>query len=147
MARTKKFRQKKPELSNNKLKRIILNNKKLSGFASKNGEKYQNKLNQLCFKAFSALSKEKRLDFLNFILDAKDKDLYVVIANSKGTIIYKPNSKKLKSISKIEAKKGSGVGYTIYINNIPTYRIQTNATNGIGISPFCQRVFFVNTKQ
>lgn len=138
---------KKPELSNGKLKKIILNNKRLFEFASKNGRKYQNKLNQLCFKAFNKLSKEKKLDFLNFILDAKDKDLYVVIANSKGVVVYKPDSKKLKSVSKIKAKKISDVGYMIYIDNIPTYRIQTNATNGIGISAFCQRVFFADIKQ
>ena len=93
------------------------------------------------------MSKEKKLDFFNFILDTKDKDLYVVIANSKGVIIYKPSDKKLKSISKIEAMKGSSVGYVIYTNNVPTYRVQTNATNGIGISAFCQRVFFADTKQ
>ena len=91
--------------------------------------------------------KKPEFDFFNFILDAEDKDLYVIIANSKGAIVYKPNSKKLKSISKTEARKGLAVGYIIYINNIPTYRIQTNATNGIGISPFCQRVFFVDTNQ
>lgn len=138
---------KKPDLSNKKLKMAILNNKRLFNFAFKNGKKYQNKLNQLCFKAFNDLSKENKLNFFDFILDAKDKDLYVVIANSKGVVVYKPNDKKLKSISKINAKKESNVGYTIYIDNIPTYRIQTNATNGIGISPFCQRVFFVDTKQ
>ena len=137
----------KPDLSNTELKKITLNNKRLFEFASKNGRKYQNKLNQSCFKALNRLSKERKLDFLNFILDAKDKDLYVIIANSKGVVVYKPDSKKLRSDSKIKAKKISDVGYTIYIDNIPTYRIQTNATNGIGISAFCQRVFFADIKQ
>jgi hypothetical protein len=137
----------RPELSNNKLKKAVLKNKKLYKFASDNGKKYQNKLNGLCLEAFNNLSKENKLNFLNFILDAKDKDLYVVIANSKGAVIYKANEKEVKSVSKIIAKKGSDVGYTIHIDDVPTYRIQTNATNGIGISPFCQRVFFVDTKQ
>jgi len=134
-------------LSNSKLKKTILNNKRFFEFALKNGKKYQNKLNRLCFKAFNDLPKERKLDFLNFILDAKDKDLYVVIANSKGVIIYKANTKEIKSISEIKARKGSKVGYTIYIDKLPLYRIQTNATNGIGISPFCQRVFFIDSDQ
>ena len=137
----------KPALSKGKLKKLVIKNKKLYKFASDNGKKYQNKLNKLCFKAFNNLLKKDKLNFLNFILDAKDKDLYVVMINSNGVIIYKANEKKISSVSKIIAKKGSDVGYTIYIDNIPTYRIQTNATNGIGISPFCQRVFFVDTKQ
>jgi succinate dehydrogenase flavin-adding protein (antitoxin of CptAB toxin-antitoxin module) len=137
----------KPELSKGKLKKLVLKNKKLYKFASENGKKYQSKLNELCLKSFNSLLGENKLNFLNFILDAKDKDLYVVIANSSGAVIYKANEKKVKSVSKIIAKKGSDVGYTIYIDNVPTYRVQTNATNGIGISPFCQRVFFVDTKQ
>ncbi len=135
----------KPGLPKRKLKLKVLKNKKIFNFASKNGKRYQIKLNQLCLKSFNKLSKENKVKFLNFILDAKDKDLYVIIANSNGVITYKPLDKEVKLISSITAKSNSGVGYTIYIDNIPTYRIQTNATNGIGISPFCQRVFFIDT--
>jgi hypothetical protein len=135
----------KPELSKRGLKLKVLRNKKMFDLAGKNGKKYQTKLNQLCLKAFNKLSKENKVKFLNFILDANDKNLYVVIANSNGVITYKPIEKKAKSIFSITAKGNSGVGYTIYIDNIAAYRIQTNATNGIGISPFCQRVFFVDT--
>ena len=137
----------KPELSKRKLKLKVLKNKKLFNFASKNGKKYQIKLNQLCLRSFNKLSKENKVKFLNFILDANDKNLYVIIANSNGVITYKPLEKEVKLISSITAKSNSGVGYTIHIDNIPTYRIQTNATNGIGISPFCQRVFFVDTRK
>ena len=137
----------KSELPNSKLKKAILKRKKFFNFAIKNGKKYQQKLNNLCLKAFNNLPEEKKVNFLNFILDARDKDLYVIIANSKGVIIYKPSNNKINTFPMIKAKGESGVGYTIFINNIPTYRIQTNATNGIGISPFCQRVFFVDTNQ
>jgi len=133
------------EISQSELKKKIIRNKKLLSWALKNGQKYQIKLNKLCLKAFNSLSKKDKVNFLNFILDAHDEDLYVIIVNSKGVIIYKPVEKEVKSIAKIEAKTDSKVGYTIYINDIPTYRIQTNATNGIGISPFCQRVFFADT--
>jgi len=137
----------KSKLSNSKLKKVILKRKKLLDFAFKNGKRYQQKLNNLCLRAFNNLSKEKKVNFLNFILDTRDKDLYVIIANSKGVIIYKPSNKEIKTLPIIKAKGESDVGYTIFIDNIPTYRTQTNATNGIGISPFCQRVFFIDTDQ
>lgn len=134
-----------PEISQGELKKKVLRNKELLSWATKNGQKYQVKLNKLYLEAFNNLSKKDKVKFLNFILDAQDEDLYVIIVNSRGVIIYKPTEKEVKLISRIEAKKDSGVGYTIYINNIPAYRIQTNATNGIGISAFCQRVFFADT--
>jgi hypothetical protein len=136
---------KEPKISQDELKQKIVKSKKLLSWTTRNGQKYQRELNKLCFRAFNSLSKRDKVEFLNFILDVYDEDLYVIIVNFKGVIIYKPVEKEVKLISNIKAKKNSGVGYTIFINNIPTYRIQTNATNGIGISPFCQRAFFVDT--
>ena len=138
---------KEREISQDKLKRKVLKSKKLLRWATANGKKYQKELNKLCLKSFNSLSKKEKVQFLNFILDAYDEDLYVIIVNSRGVIIYRPTGKEVKLISQIKAKKSSGVGYTIFIDNVPTYRIQTNATNGIGISAFCQRVFFVDTNQ
>jgi len=135
---------KQSKISQDKLKRRTLKNKKLLHWATRSGQKYQIELNKLCLRAFNNLSKKTKTGFLNFILDAHDKDLYVIIVNSKGVIIYKPTEKEIKFISNIKARRNSGVGYTIFINNIPTYRIQTNATNGIGISAFCQRAFFAD---
>jgi hypothetical protein len=134
----------KEKISQYDLKKKVLGNEKLLNWAAKNGQKYQKKLNKLCLKAFNEMPKENKIKFINYMLDADDEDLYVIIVNSKGVIIYKPIEKELKLDYQIEAKKDSGVGYTIYINNIPTYRIQTNATNGIGVSAFCQRVFFAD---
>jgi len=136
---------KESTISQDKLKKKALKNEKTLKWAMENGQQYQLKLNKLCLEAFNGLSKENRIKFLNFILDAQDEDLYVIIANSKGAIVYKPIEKKVELTHQIEAKGDSGVGYTIYINGIPTYRIQTNATNGIGISAFCQRAFFADT--
>jgi succinate dehydrogenase flavin-adding protein (antitoxin of CptAB toxin-antitoxin module) len=133
------------QISQDELKKKVLRDNKLLKWATSNGREYQTKLNKLCLEAFNNLSLENKSKFLNFILDARDKDLYVIIANSKGVIVYKPVEKEIRLVHQIEAKKDSGVGYTIYINNIPAYRIQTNATNGIGISAFCQRVFFADT--
>jgi len=128
-----------------KLKRRVQRNKKLLKWATENGRKYQVELNELCFNAFNSLSTKKKTDFLNFVTDCNDDDLYVIIVNSVDVIIYKPVEKKLKIIKSIEAKKDklTDVGYAIYVDGKPTYRVQTNYTNGIGISAYCQRIFWI----
>ena len=128
-----------------KLKKKVQRNQKLLKWATENGRKYQIELNELCFNAFNLLSTKKTIDFLNFITDCNDDDLYVIIVNSVDVIIYKPIEKKLKIIKSIEAKKDklTDVGYAIYIDGKPTYRVQTNNTNGIGISAYCQRIFWI----
>lgn len=130
-------------ISKKALKEKVIENEKWLNWATENGKKYQIELNDLCYKAFNNVADQKKIKFLNFILDAKDPDLYVIIVNINGVVIYKSTEEKIKLIDTIEAKRDptSMVGYTIFINNVPTYRIQTNNTNGIGISPFCQRVF------
>ncbi len=91
------------------------------------------------------MSAKKKIDFLNFITDCNDDNLYVIIVNSVNVIIYKPVEKKLKVIKNIKVKKDklTDVGYTIYVDGEPTYRVQTNYTNGIGISAYCQRIFWI----
>ena len=131
--------------SKKQIKKIVQKNENMLSWAKNNGKEYQKKLNDQCFKAFNSLSLSNKINFLNFISDSEDDDLYVIIVNSKGVLVYKPIEKNLKLINVIEAKKdnAANVGYSIYINNIPTYRVQTNNTNGIGISPFCQRIFWI----
>jgi len=130
-----------------KIKQFVLENEKLKEWATKNGKEYQKKLNDLCFNNFNKLQIEKKVEFINFILDVNDPDLYVIIVNEKGVVVYQPKERKVGATQKIEAKDKTDAGYIIYIDGVPTYRIQTNATNGIGISPFCQRVFFVGKEQ
>lgn len=135
----------KQDLSQNKIKKMVQKNSRLLKWATKNGKKYQISLNDLCFNSFNELPLNKKVNFLNFITDCNDNDLYVIIVNSNDVIIYKPVDKNLKLIKNIEVKKNNmtDVGYTIFIDNKPTYRVQTNNTNGIGISAFCQRIFWV----
>jgi len=135
---------KEPNLPQNQLKKKVQKNQKLLKWATENGKKYQIKLNDLCFNAFNSLATQKKIKFLNFITDCDDDDLYVIIVNSVDVIIYKPVEKKLKIIKNIEARKNklTDVGYAIYIDGKPTYRVQTNNTNGIGISAYCQRIFW-----
>lgn len=134
-----------PKISQGKLKKKAQRNKKLLKWATENGRKYQIELNDLCFTAFNSLATKKKINFLNFITDCNDDDLYVIIVNSVDVIIYKPVEKKLKVIKNIEAGRDrmTDVGYTIYVDGKPTYRVQTNNTNGIGISAFCQRIFWI----
>lgn len=134
-----------PTSSQDQIKKRVQKNKKLLKWATENGKKYQIVLNELCFKSFNSLSLNQKIDFLNFITDCDDDDLYVIIVNSTDVIIYKPVEKNLKLIKNIEAKKYkmTDVGYIIFVDNKPTYRVQTNNTNGIGISTFCQRIFWV----
>ncbi len=131
--------------SQNQIKKRVQKNQKLLKWATENGKKYQIILNELCFKSFNSLPLNQKINFLNFITDCDDDDLYVIIVNSTDVIIYKPVEKNLKLIKNIEARKDkmTDVGYTIFVDDKPTYRAQTNNTNGIGISAFCQRIFWV----
>ncbi len=134
-----------PTSSQDQIKKRVQRNQKLLKWATENGKKYQIILNELCFKNFNSLSLIQKINFLNFITDCDDDNLYVIIVNSTDVIIYKPIEKNLKLIKNIEARKDklTDVGYTIFVDNKPTYRVQTNNTNGIGISAFCQRIFWV----
>ena len=131
--------------SQREIKKRVQESSELLKWATENGKKYQLMLNKKYFKAFNNLSLEEKLNFINFITDYDDKDLYVFIVNSSGGFAYKPIDKKIEFVKEIEAddNKKTDVGYTIFINKKPAYRIQTNNTNGIGISAFCQRVFLI----
>jgi succinate dehydrogenase flavin-adding protein (antitoxin of CptAB toxin-antitoxin module) len=134
-----------PTSSQDQIKKRVQKNQKLLKWATENGKKYQIVLNELCFNSFNSLPLNQKINFLNFITDCDDDDLYVIIVNSTDVIIYKPVEKNLKLIKNIEARKDkmTDVGYTIFVDDKPTYRVQTNNTNGIGISAFCQRIFWV----
>jgi hypothetical protein len=131
--------------SQDQIKKRVQKSQKLLKWATENGKKYQIVLNELCINGFNSLFLNKKINFLNFITDCNDDDLYVIIVNSTEVIIYKPVEKNLKLIKNIEVKKDkmTDVGYTIFVDNKPTFRVQTNNTNGIGISAFCQRIFWV----
>jgi len=129
----------------NELKKLARKNKKSLTWAKNNGKEFQFLLNNICFEKFNSLQPRQKRDFLNFINDCHDEDLYVIIVNNSGVVIYKPIEKQTQTRDRIIAKKNNGadIGYSIYINKIPTYRVQTNNTNGIGISAFCQRIFLI----
>lgn len=117
-------------------------NKNFLEFANGNGKNYQKKLNKIIFDKFNNSSDDKKLKFISFISDSEDEDLYVVVVNGKGVNIYKPIDKfNFNKNTKIYAGNLTDVGYEIFINEISIFRVQTNFTNGIGISAMCQRFF------
>lgn len=131
--------------SKSQIKELAHINPRILKWATENGKKYQELLNELCLNGFNSLSLDKKIGFLNFITDSNDENLYVIIVNSLEVIVYKPIDRNLNLIKKIEAKsKGvTDVGYIVFVNDKPIYRVQTNNTNGIGISAFCQRIFWI----
>ena len=111
-------------------------------FANQNGKTYQNQLNKIISSSFNKSSQIIKLDFLKYITDNIDNDLYVIIANDNGVNVYKPKNKFVfKNDDKIIAKDIGNDGYNIYINNKKYFGVQTCATNKIGISAWCQRIF------
>jgi len=140
-----KLKLKDSDATQKEVKRRVLENDDLYEYATQKGKEYQIDLNQRCVKEFNSLTLEEKIKFLNYISDNEDPDLYVIIVNSIDVVVYKPidkNSGLVKSVEAREEKKSS-VGFVIYVNGKPAYRVQTNCTNGIGISAFCQRIFLV----
>ena len=118
-------------------------NEKILNYAKNiNGEKFKQKLNKIVFENFNKINNSKKLDFLNLISDNFDENLYVIIVSEKEVEIYKPKDKfKFNKNIKIEARNLNKNGFDIFVGKSRFYRVQTGCTNGIGISPFCQRYF------
>lgn len=114
--------------------------------AEKNCRPYQKELNHLCCNGFNKQSLNQKKEILKYISDSADEDLYVIIANESNSepIIYKPIEKFwCIDAKKIESKISSDTWFLIYIEDNPMYRIETNCTNWLWISAFCERVFLI----
>lgn len=129
----------------NKSKRFIKDfcntDKKALEFANKNAKLFQEDFTDKIFNRFNKLSIQKKIDFLNYVLDNKDKDLYVIVVSSEGVYIYQPADYSFNNNSKIMAKDKTDTGFNIYIDNKKFLNTQINCTNGLGISAWCMRVF------
>lgn len=135
---------------NNKSKTDIKNicnaNPKLLERANNNSRPYQRKFNELACNWFNALSNEKKKEYISYISDSNDPDLYVIIVNESQyePIIYKPiNEYQRKEDNVIEWRLNSDAEFLIYVDNMPLYRVSTNCTNWLWISAFCQRIFII----
>ena len=133
-------------LSNEEIKNMCNNNPLYKSWANGNSRKYQSKFNMLSCEWFNGLSNENKKKLINYMSDSNDPDLYVIIVNEAQfePLIYKPiNQYRYESDNVIEWRINSDKEFVIYVDNIPLYRVSTNCTNWLWISPFCQRVFIV----
>lgn len=96
---------------------------------------------------FNKLTANKRSEFLKAIFGTKDtRRLLNVIAQPEEVKIYwNKIYDSIISGEGCEARKITDIGYGIYINNKRILTIQTCFTNGVGISPYCQRAFLTGT--
>ncbi len=134
-------------LSKEEIKNICNKNYALCSRAENNCRPYQKQLNIYCCDGFNEKNLQEKKEILKYISDSKDEDLYVIIANEKNIepIIYKPVQKFwCIDAKKIEAKISSDTAFIIYVDNEPMYRVESNCTNWLWISAFCQRVFLIN---
>lgn len=92
---------------------------------------------------FNALTDNEKSNFMKLIFGFEDKKrLLNVIAQKDKVIIYWNNEYDSIILGKgLEAKNIGDVSYGIYTNNSLIIRLQASFTNGIGISPYCQRAF------
>lgn len=113
------------------------------------GKKYggsvQRKGVEKSVKCFNKLSKNRKLNFIEYILGIGESK-FLLNARVTGTTphLYWNESFNKLLRGKLAAKmEKDGKGYHITVDEEPILRIQANFTNGIGLSPFCERVFLV----
>jgi len=129
------------------IKKICNQDFSLSCWAENNCRPYQKSLNICCSNGFNEKTLQEKKAMLQYISDSADEDLYVIIANEKNIepIIYKPIQKFwCIDADTIESKISSDTAFIIYVDNTPMYRVETNCTNWLWISTFCQRIFLIN---
>ena len=127
------------------IKNICNSNPNLLEWANNNSRPYQKKFNKLACEWFNQLSNNEKKNYIAYISDSNDPDLYVIIINESlnEPIIYRPTNKYQIDNNIIEWKITSDSEFQIYVDNMPLYRVQTNCTNWLWISAFCQRIFII----
>ena len=111
-----------------------------------NGYKVLNKVSTKLLNELSALSFEKKIELVKFIsgYTSTDNNLEILVMSEEGS--YFKSKLNLENISDISFGKLKDDSTTIlvYLNRKPTYKININNTNGVGISSFALRVFRYN---
>lgn len=133
-------------LTNEEIKNMCNNNPLYRSWANDNSRKYQKKFNKLSCEWFNNLTNEDKKKLINYMSDSNDPDLYVIIVNESQfePLIYKPiNEHRYGEDNVMEWRINSDKEFVIYVDNTPLYRVSTNCTNWLWMSPFCQRVFIV----
>ena len=112
------------------------------------GRVVQKVATQKSLELFNALSLKQKRVFLGFIFGVSEtKPLLNVLAEGDEIhLAWNDVFARILSTDNIKAAEGKenkGRGYYIYIEGKPIIRIQANFTNGIGLSPFCERAFLL----
>jgi hypothetical protein len=94
-------------------------------------------------KNFNSLPLEKKQEFLRLIYGFKDmRRLLNVYARDNGIDLYwNEKYSEISNSHDLEAQRISDKAYCLKHNGAAVLRVQSSFTNGIGISPFCQRAF------
>lgn len=93
---------------------------------------------------FNNLSEEKKSNFMRLLFglgENKRKLLNVIAQKDKVLIYWNEVYNSIVSGESLRAEKIGDVSYEIYFKDKPIIRLQASFTNGIGISPYCQRAF------
>lgn len=108
------------------------------------GEKVQKKAVEQNIEQFNQLSRERKLNFVSYLFGLEKKPITNVIC--VGETIYFCENSTFNNLVKenfIASKSKSNKGFYISSNKKNYLRIQVNFTNGLGLSPFCERAFLV----
>lgn len=151
------------EMKNKIISKVALQNKELKEIAKKGmtfirknkyrfpviqkiGREYGIPLQQLAVKEsvklFNKLPFIRKKEFVNFILGFKEEELLLnAFISGKQNYIYWNEALTRLIGDDLKAVEEGNKGYYILSNGKYFIRIQVNFTNGIGISPFCERAF------
>lgn len=121
----------------------ILKNAKGNIEVKKEGKKFQKKLTAMILSNFKNLNKEQKLNLTKLLCDY-DNEIINIEVNPFASNCYMIKEKvKLSEKSDITFKAISENSIILQLEKKDLIRIQVNSTNGIGISPFCLRCFWV----
>ena len=120
---------------------------KIQEFARKLAEPIQRKATRESVWHFNRLPLKDKINFLKILLGYDKKlELLTIIVSQKDILSYS-NDKYDSLVTgkvKVEAKAIKSKSYGIFINGNLVLRVQSSFTNGVGLSPFCQRAFLTN---
>ena len=120
---------------------------KIQEFARKLAEPIQRKATRESVWHFNRLPLKDKINFLKILLGYDKKlELLTIIVSQKDILSYSNDKYDSLVTGKVnvEAKAIKSKSYGIFINGNLVLRVQSSFTNGVGLSPFCQRAFLTN---
>lgn len=134
------------DLNKSQIKRNKYKYPLVAEIGKKYGAEVQKMAAEMSTKLFNQLSNESKNRFLEEVYGL-DTNLPLInaIVTLNTTKIYW-NHKQNKNFGKLTAETDAdGLSYKIYSDHKAILRVQCSFTNGIGLSPFCERVFMIQS--